>query len=407
MLLILAGVAIATLTGDNGVLTKASSSKLKNEQATVKEQIILAYGEYQIEVKTSNNVKLASTEPVKARSNSQTFLQYLESKEYINSDGIVNVKNLTGNKMTLGNGTGKSDVYIISLNEEENKYVLNYYDSEEVETFLWEINAGSNKRVKINVSKTPETELSTSVFLKVTSVEGLEVFGSEEELKQKILSMEDSKKKEIFKKIDIKNFHVNTFEELLQYLYDIGEISEPTEKAYMDAINSMEKTQFEKLLIDGLIENFKDYETGEIRCEEIRNNDGIVSDTYLAIKNGVYTFKVKDFLTEEEYTKSIEVTNIDETKNYYVDVAFDDTYLVDKENDEKTTFEEAYVEYGEAKIDITNRIENYEEGYSEIWNAYIAKSLEKAGYYVEETVDVILVKDGISYLGSGELRWEE
>ncbi len=53
------------------------------------------------------------------------------------------------------------------------------------------------------------------------------------------------------------------------------------------------------------------------------------------------------------------------------------------------------------------RIENYEEGYSEIWNAYIAKSLEKAGYYVEETVDVILVKDGISYLGSGELRWEE
>ena len=67
VLLILAGVAIATLTGDNGVLTKASSSKLKNEQATVKERIILAYGEYQIEVKTSNNVKLASTEPVKAR----------------------------------------------------------------------------------------------------------------------------------------------------------------------------------------------------------------------------------------------------------------------------------------------------------------------------------------------------
>lgn len=148
VLLILAGVAIATLTGDNGVLTKASSSKLKNEQATVKERIILAYGEYQIEVKTSNNVKLASTEPVKARSNSQTFLQYLESKEYINSDRIVNVKNLTGNKMTLGNGTGKSDVYIISLNEEENKYVLNYYDANENETFLWETNADRSLSIK-------------------------------------------------------------------------------------------------------------------------------------------------------------------------------------------------------------------------------------------------------------------
>ncbi len=60
VLLILAGVAIATLTGDNGVLTKASSSKIKNEQAIVKEQIILAYGEYQVDTQTSSNTKLAN-----------------------------------------------------------------------------------------------------------------------------------------------------------------------------------------------------------------------------------------------------------------------------------------------------------------------------------------------------------
>ena len=42
MLLILAGVTIATLTGDNGILTKAQNSKEKNAQKTVEEQINLA-----------------------------------------------------------------------------------------------------------------------------------------------------------------------------------------------------------------------------------------------------------------------------------------------------------------------------------------------------------------------------
>ena len=42
MLLILAGVTIATLTGDNGILTKAQNAKEKNEQKTVEEQINLA-----------------------------------------------------------------------------------------------------------------------------------------------------------------------------------------------------------------------------------------------------------------------------------------------------------------------------------------------------------------------------
>ena len=42
VLLILAGVAIATLTGDNGILTKAQSAKEKNAQKTVEEQINLA-----------------------------------------------------------------------------------------------------------------------------------------------------------------------------------------------------------------------------------------------------------------------------------------------------------------------------------------------------------------------------
>ena len=42
VLLILAGITIATLTGNNGIVTKANEAKEKNEIAEEKEQISLA-----------------------------------------------------------------------------------------------------------------------------------------------------------------------------------------------------------------------------------------------------------------------------------------------------------------------------------------------------------------------------
>ena len=42
VLLILAGVAIATLTGDNGIIAKAQQAKMQNDKANEKEQIDLA-----------------------------------------------------------------------------------------------------------------------------------------------------------------------------------------------------------------------------------------------------------------------------------------------------------------------------------------------------------------------------
>ena len=42
VLLILAGVTIATLTGDNGILTKAQNAKTQNDKVTVKEKVDLA-----------------------------------------------------------------------------------------------------------------------------------------------------------------------------------------------------------------------------------------------------------------------------------------------------------------------------------------------------------------------------
>ena len=48
VLLILAGVAVATLTGDNGILTKTTSSKEENIKGEENEKIRIGYNEYQI-----------------------------------------------------------------------------------------------------------------------------------------------------------------------------------------------------------------------------------------------------------------------------------------------------------------------------------------------------------------------
>ena len=88
VLLILAGVSIAMLTGQNGILTQANKSKTEQSHGAVKEAISLAYNEWQIEVNTGSRTKLASTETViingkeeKAKAETEeTFLQFLESK---------------------------------------------------------------------------------------------------------------------------------------------------------------------------------------------------------------------------------------------------------------------------------------------------------------------------------------
>ena len=147
VLLILAGVSIAMLTGNNGILTQANNAKIEQSHAAVKEGISLAYSEYQIEQKTA---KVASTEtisiPAKEEKSlaepSTTFLSFLLNKQYvIDSGGTINVKNLTGSKQALGNGEGTSDIY--KVEGQENTYIVNYYDKNGTPQEIWSV-AGSS-----------------------------------------------------------------------------------------------------------------------------------------------------------------------------------------------------------------------------------------------------------------------
>ena len=133
VLLILAGVSIAMLTGNNGILTQANKAKVEQSNAAVKESISLAYNEWQIEVSTGT---------------AETFLQFIESKGYIKegTTDILDVEKLTGSKQALGNGED-TDVY--KIKEQDGNYILSYYDTENKEEQLWSVpvsteSSGSN-----------------------------------------------------------------------------------------------------------------------------------------------------------------------------------------------------------------------------------------------------------------------
>ena len=129
-----------------GILTQANNSKVEQSHGAVREGIALAYNEYQIEINTASNTKLASTETVTIKgeeekalaNNYSSFLDFLSQKGYIDSTtGIIDVEALTGSSQALGNGSGTSDVYM--LEEVDDTYVLKYYDEQGNDEKLWSV----------------------------------------------------------------------------------------------------------------------------------------------------------------------------------------------------------------------------------------------------------------------------
>lgn len=106
VLLILAGVAILSLTGENGVLNKSVSAKTKNVHATVYEALRLEANSYAIDKNTGSE---------------ETLIQYLQRNKIIDSNGIINVEKLLGSKQALGNGTSieSGDVYVLKQKTKE------------------------------------------------------------------------------------------------------------------------------------------------------------------------------------------------------------------------------------------------------------------------------------------------
>ena len=151
-------VTIAALSGPNGILTNASKAKIDTANANVVEAIKLVYSEYQIEqikgtASINKPIKVASTTNVEIKGElnhqltgtSQTFMKYLEEKGYLKSEEtadaelengrIIDTEKLLGQKQDIGNGTGTTDVYIIT--ETEDSYQLTYYDKDSNSQVIW------------------------------------------------------------------------------------------------------------------------------------------------------------------------------------------------------------------------------------------------------------------------------
>lgn len=91
ILLILAGVSITMLKGENGLIVKAKEARLKDDNAKVYEALKL--------IEINNSIT------------QQDLIKKLQEDKIIDNNYIVNVQELLGTKLSTGNGKGTTDVY--------------------------------------------------------------------------------------------------------------------------------------------------------------------------------------------------------------------------------------------------------------------------------------------------------
>ncbi len=352
VLLILAGVSISLILDNNGIIQKSKDAKLETRASQVEDEIGLW--------KQNNFIKSETGESIE---NANAVLQSLLTRKLLNEEEIDR----------------ENEIITIKRNDG---------------SILKQIEYGN---VKINISKTPATEKSGVVILKVESVEGLTIptIKNEEELSNFINLLSENQKKEIIRNGYIKvvnkqdpSANCTTFQEALEWAKNQQWIDEATEDAFWTVVETSE------LGINGitgqiLIEFYYNKSTKMIEGYTVINPDNENSDTYIAKENGTYTFKIQDLVTGKTYTKKIEVNNIGTNT--------DSMYKITKESELSaillqnvdtniaTTFERAYIKYNNEIIDITGTI-----GY--------AKE-EKCNYLASDSVGNYLV-----YLGKMENR---
>lgn len=98
VLLVLAGVTIYTLFGEDGILNKARQSVKSNEWGITREQLVLQQNEY-----------ILTKRPLKEE---KQYIEYYLEDGYIDVDGVVQMEKIANNSLTYGRGNlEEGDVY--------------------------------------------------------------------------------------------------------------------------------------------------------------------------------------------------------------------------------------------------------------------------------------------------------
>ena len=382
VLLILAGVTISLLLDENGIIAKSKDARIETRASQVEDEVGM-WKQHNFINKESNQ----------AQESADTMLASLISRKLLTEDEIDREQELITIKKKDG-------------------------------TVIKEISYSS---VTINISKTPATDKSRAVVLRATAtgtiIPNIDMSNGKEEFNNWVNSLNEEQKKEIIRNVYIKfvnkqdpSANCTTFQDVLDWGKEQGAISEATEDAFWNAVESNGGIDEQM----GLVEGFGNNDTKMIEGYTVTNPANETSNKYIATENGTYTFKVQDAVTGKTYTKKVEVTNVDTTMPPYIitteknNVGNIRMYLTSIIDNKKTTFEAAYVIYNGEKVDMTEKIctDDYSDGtsISEILTNNACEILLNAGKITntEEVVGTvqkfILVKDGIEYFGESEIN---
>ena len=379
VLLILAGISISLVIGDNGLIQKSKDAKLETRAGTVEDETEMWKHNNYINISTGKSIE-----------DSEEFLQSLIDRKLITEDEIDR----------------SNETITIKRKDESVVKQISY------------------SNVNINISKTPEIEKSGVVILNITSVEGMTIpnIKTEEELNNFMTSLNEKQKKEIIKKGFIKGVNAEepsanctTFQDVLEWYKKEGELSEATEDAFWTKLLTQKGIDEVTMQMLGLLVCYNKITNTIVGYTVIEPVDAIFGE-YKATENGTYTFKVQDIITGKTYTKKVEVTNIDTSlpplmiSTDSLTARTNDTQITlqnVKEN-KNETFEKAYIVYNNEKIDITSLItqktgDNSQE-YSSIGTLNIGEYLARKLKVIPDERDIsrtnqtiILEKDGREY----------
>ena len=375
VLLILAGVTISLLLDENGIIAKSKDARTETRVSQIEDEVGM-WKQHNFINKESNQ----------AQESADTMLESLISRKLLTEDEI------------------DRDQELITIKKKDG-------------TIVKEI---SYSNVTINISKTPATEKSGAVLLKIDSVEGMTTITNEEELNNFVNSLSEEQKKDIIKRsvptwVNNNDSSVNctTFEQVLEYWKNKNWIEEATEELFWNDIES--KGGIDGFLEEILINLSLDRVTGKINGYIVTNPDNKESNTYTAMDNGTYAFKVKDLITGKIYTKKVQVTNVDK------DIVVEPENIADWEYTEEDDGTITLTSYKgtDTTVIIPNSINGkkvkklsgtipsgYHIGYFSIWNEEIRNGNEhdnaSSGYCKgQDTITKVIISPGIEEIETG------
>ena len=373
VLLILAGVTISLLLDENGIIAKSKDARIGTRASQVEDEVGM-WKQHNFINKESNQ----------AQESADTMLANLISRKLLTEDEI------------------DRDQELITIKKKDG-------------TIVKEISYGN---VTINISKTPATEKSRVVVLTATAtgtiIPNIDMSNGNQEFNNWVNSLSEDQKKEIIRCAYIKAINMNdpnanckTFQNALDWIKKQGNISEATETAFWNKVEST--GGIDETTLVAIKSCYGNESTKMIEGYTVTNPANETSNTYIATENGTYTFKVQDVITGKTYTKKVEVTNVDTSLPEYALVSEKniryggiDIMLKFELTGEYTEFENAYIIFKGEKIDISSTINDEKK---KVKTGDIGFYLRNQGKRSEEddfwgtTQTIILVKDGKEYTG--------